>query len=144
VGHTWRRLFLSQGEAGALAVLLVASQGWNASVLHAMRVPGYDPAEASDEVTICPVAVVKLRRPVSATAANAIRAQGAGTPLPDFVFAGGDYLGSSMTRTRWVCSSCGGGAGEGRDRRGCAMRGPGEQKDDWWDVRHRNRGEIVA
>lgn len=46
-------------------VLLVASQGWNASVLDVMRLPSYDPAEACDQVTIFPVEVVKPRRPVS-------------------------------------------------------------------------------
>jgi hypothetical protein len=59
------RLFLSQQEVRALAVLLVASQGWNAGVLHVMRVPDYDPAEASDELTIFPMELVKPRRPVS-------------------------------------------------------------------------------
>ncbi|UZG55674.1 hypothetical protein [Rhodococcus opacus] len=39
---TWGRLFLSRGEVFAAAVLLVASESWNKSVLHRMRIPEHD------------------------------------------------------------------------------------------------------
>lgn len=61
--HTWGRLFLTPEEACALAVLLVASESWNKSVLHRMRIPEHDPAVA-DEFDIHRVEVHKVRRPV--------------------------------------------------------------------------------
>ncbi|WP_159929370.1 hypothetical protein [Rhodococcus sp. WAY2] len=61
---TWARLFLTGPEAFALAVLLVASEGWNRSVLHRMRVPGHDPAVGDDEFDIHLVEIHKRRRPV--------------------------------------------------------------------------------
>lgn len=60
---TWVRLFLTGPEAFALAVLLVASEGWNRSVLHLMRVPDHDPA-VGDEFDIHLVEIHKRRRPV--------------------------------------------------------------------------------
>lgn len=53
------------------------------------------------------------------------------------------YLGSWTMRRRWEGSGRG-SAGKGRDGRGCAVRGPGEQEDDWGDVGHRYRGQVVA
>ena len=61
---TWARLFLTGPEAFALAVLLVASEGWNRSVLHRMRVPDHDPAVGDDEFDIHLVEIHKRRRPV--------------------------------------------------------------------------------
>jgi hypothetical protein len=61
---TWARLFLSGPEAFALAVLLVASEGWNRSVLHRIRVPGHDPAVGDDEFDIHRVEIHKRRRPI--------------------------------------------------------------------------------
>lgn len=61
---TWARLFLTGPEAFALAVLLVASEGWNRSVLHRMRVPGHDPAVGDDEFDIHLVEIRKRRRPI--------------------------------------------------------------------------------
>jgi hypothetical protein len=61
---TWARLFLTGPEAFALAVLLVASEGWNRSVLHRMNVPDYDPAVGDDEFDIHSVEIHKRRRPV--------------------------------------------------------------------------------
>ncbi|MDT2006895.1 hypothetical protein FXW78_54630 [Rhodococcus opacus] len=61
---TWARLFLTGPEAFALAVLLVASEGWNRSVLHRMHVPGHDPAVGDDEFDIQLVEIHKRRRPV--------------------------------------------------------------------------------
>lgn len=61
---TWARLFLTGPEAFALAVLLVASEGWNRSVLHRMHVPGHDPAVGDDGFDIQLVEIHKRRRPV--------------------------------------------------------------------------------
>ncbi len=61
--HTWGRLYLSQTEAFATAVLLTASEGWNRSVLDQMQVPEHDPA-AADDVDIYMVEIHKRRRPV--------------------------------------------------------------------------------
>ena len=60
---TWARLFLTPEEGFALAVLLVASEGWNRSVLHQMAVPEHDPA-VGEEFDIHLVEVHKARRPV--------------------------------------------------------------------------------
>jgi hypothetical protein len=59
---TWARLFLTGPEAFAL--LLVASEGWNRSVLHRMRVPDHDPAVGDDKFDIHLVEIHKRRRPV--------------------------------------------------------------------------------
>jgi hypothetical protein len=61
--HTWGRLFLNPVEVFALAVLLVASEGWNRGVLATMTVPTQDPA-AGDRVDIHRVDIDKPRRPV--------------------------------------------------------------------------------
>ncbi len=61
---TWARLFLTGPEAFALAVLMVASEGWNRSVLQRMRVPDHDPAVGDDEFDIHLVEIHKRRRPV--------------------------------------------------------------------------------
>lgn len=61
---TWARLFLTGPEVFALAVLLVAGEGWNRSVLDRMRVPGHDPAVGDDEFDIHLVEIEKRRRPV--------------------------------------------------------------------------------
>lgn len=61
--RTWGRLFLTPEEACALSVLLVASESWNKSVLHKMRIPEHDPAVAED-FDIHTVEVHKVRRPV--------------------------------------------------------------------------------
>ncbi len=61
--RTWGRLFLTPEEACALSVLLVASESWNKSVLHRMRIPDHDPAVA-DEFDIHRVEVHKVRRPI--------------------------------------------------------------------------------
>ena len=60
--HTWGRLFLTGEELYALAVLLVAAEGWNRSVLEAMTVPTHHPA-AADEIQIHLVQIDKRRRP---------------------------------------------------------------------------------
>ncbi|WP_239396370.1 hypothetical protein [Frankia sp. CiP3] len=61
--QTWGRLYLTRTEAFAAAVLLVASESWNRSVLDEMRVPDHDPA-VGDEVDIYRVNIHKRRRPV--------------------------------------------------------------------------------
>jgi hypothetical protein len=61
---TWARLFLTGPEGFALAVLLVASEGWNRSVLDRMRVPDHDPAAGDDEFDVHLVEIYKRRRPV--------------------------------------------------------------------------------
>ena len=61
--QTWGRLNLTCTEAFAAAVVLVASEGWNRSVVHRMRTPGHDPA-AGDDVDIYMVEIHKRRRPV--------------------------------------------------------------------------------
>ncbi|WP_433709265.1 hypothetical protein ACQP2U_22340 [Nocardia sp. CA-084685] len=61
---TWARLFLTSAEAFALVVLLVASEGWNRSVVHRMRVPDHDPAVGDEEFDIHLVEICKRRRPV--------------------------------------------------------------------------------
>jgi hypothetical protein len=61
---TWSRLFLTGPEAFALTVLLVASESWNRSVLHRMRVPDHDPAVGDGEFDIHLVEIHKRRRPV--------------------------------------------------------------------------------
>jgi hypothetical protein len=61
--QTWGRLFLSQTEAFAAAVLLTASEGWNRSVMDQMQVPEHDPA-AADDTDIYMVEIHKRRRPV--------------------------------------------------------------------------------
>jgi hypothetical protein len=61
--QTWGRLNLSCTEAFAAAVVLVASEGWNRSVMHRMRIPGHDPS-AGDDVDIHMVELDKRRRPV--------------------------------------------------------------------------------
>ncbi|MFI6031579.1 hypothetical protein [Amycolatopsis magusensis] len=60
--HTWERLFLTPPECLALAVLLVASEGWNRAVLHTMTMPAHDPA-AGEELDIHRVELRKPRRP---------------------------------------------------------------------------------
>ncbi|MGH3159003.1 MAG: hypothetical protein ACRDNF_20855 [Streptosporangiaceae bacterium] len=60
---TWGRLYLTRAEAAAAAVLLVASEAWNRSVLDRMRVPEHDPA-AGDGIDIHTVEINKRRRPV--------------------------------------------------------------------------------
>jgi hypothetical protein len=45
--QTWGRLFLSRSEVFAAAVLLVATESRNKSVLHRMRIPEHDPAVAA-------------------------------------------------------------------------------------------------
>lgn len=61
--QTWGRLFLSRREVFAAAILLVANQSWNKSVLHRMRIPEQDPAVA-DDVDVFTVHLDKPRRPV--------------------------------------------------------------------------------
>jgi hypothetical protein len=61
--QTWGRLNLSCTEAFAAAVVLVASEGWNRSVVHRTRIPGHDRA-AGDDVDIYMVELDKRRRPV--------------------------------------------------------------------------------
>lgn len=61
---TWARLYLTGVEAFALAVLLVASESWNRSVLHQMRIPEHDPAVGNDDFDIHLVEIHKRRRPV--------------------------------------------------------------------------------
>jgi hypothetical protein len=61
--QTWGRLNLSCTEAFAAAVMLIASEGWNRSVMHRMRIPEHDPA-AGDDVDIYMVEINKPRRPV--------------------------------------------------------------------------------
>jgi hypothetical protein len=61
--ETWGRLNLSCTEAFAAAVLLVAGEGWNRSVVHRMRIPEHDPA-AGDDADIYMVEISKRRRPV--------------------------------------------------------------------------------
>jgi hypothetical protein len=61
---TWARLYLTGPEVFALAVLLVASESWNRSVLHRMRVPAHDPAAGEDDFDIHLVEICKRRRPV--------------------------------------------------------------------------------
>ncbi|MBC2644416.1 MULTISPECIES: hypothetical protein [unclassified Rhodococcus (in: high G+C Gram-positive bacteria)] len=77
---TWGRLFLSRGEVFAAAVLLVASESWNKSVLHRMRIPEHDPAVA-DAVDVFTVQLDKPRRPVRLrhTSTNLVDS-GAGSP----------------------------------------------------------------
>jgi hypothetical protein len=77
---TWGRLYLTRGEAAAVAVLLVASEGWNRSVLDRMRIPEHHPA-AGDDISIHTVEISKRRRPVrlSYTTNNLVDA-GPGTP----------------------------------------------------------------
>jgi hypothetical protein len=60
---TWGRLFLTHDEILAAAVLLVASQAWNLSVLNRMQVPEHDPA-TGDDFDIYMVEISKRRRPV--------------------------------------------------------------------------------
>ncbi|MGH3157239.1 MAG: hypothetical protein ACRDNF_11775 [Streptosporangiaceae bacterium] len=60
---TWQRLFLDSTEIFALTVLLIASEGWNVSVIDRMTVPGYDPAAADPDVTIHRMEIYKRRRP---------------------------------------------------------------------------------
>ncbi len=61
--RTWQRLYLTGTEAFALAVLLVASESWNRSVLHRMAIPDHDPA-AGDNLDVHLVEIHKRRRPV--------------------------------------------------------------------------------
>jgi hypothetical protein len=77
---TWGRLYLSRAEAAAAAVLLVASEAWNRSVLDRMRVPEHDPA-VGDDIDIHTVEINKRRRPVRLryTTANLVDA-GPGSP----------------------------------------------------------------
>jgi hypothetical protein len=63
LGRARDELYLVTEELFALHVLLVASEGWNRSVLERMTVPGYDPA-AADEFAIHMVEIDKRRRPV--------------------------------------------------------------------------------
>lgn len=60
---TWGRLYLTHDEILAAAVLLVASQAWNLSVLNRMQVPEHDPA-TGDDFAIYTVEISKRRRPV--------------------------------------------------------------------------------
>lgn len=48
----------------ALAVLLVASESWNRSVLDRMRIPEHDPAVGDDDVDVHLVEIHKRRRPM--------------------------------------------------------------------------------
>jgi hypothetical protein len=61
--QTWGRLYLTRAELFAAAVLLVAGEAWNRSVVDRMRVPDHDPA-AGDDADIHTVEVNKRRRPV--------------------------------------------------------------------------------
>jgi hypothetical protein len=78
--QTWGRLFLSRSEVFAAAVLLVATESWNKSVVHRMRVPEHDPAVA-DDVDVYTVHLDKPRRPVRLrhTSANLVD-NGPGSP----------------------------------------------------------------
>ncbi|UNN05326.1 hypothetical protein [Rhodococcus opacus] len=78
--QTWGRLFLSRREVFAAAVLLVATESWNKSVLHRMRIPEHDPAVA-DAVEVFTVHLDKPRRPVRLrhTSANLVD-NGPGSP----------------------------------------------------------------
>lgn len=60
---TWGRLFLTPEEMFALTVLLVASEGWNRSVVHRLRIPEHNPA-AGELFDIHTVEINKARRPV--------------------------------------------------------------------------------
>lgn len=60
---TWGRLYLTRTEVFAAAVLLVASESWNHSVLNAMTVPTANPAIA-DDLDVHTVEIRKPRRPV--------------------------------------------------------------------------------
>jgi hypothetical protein len=60
---TWGRLFLTTEETFALTVLLVASEGWNRSVVHRLRIPEHNPA-AGELFDIHTVEINKARRPV--------------------------------------------------------------------------------
>jgi hypothetical protein len=78
--RTWGRLYLTQPEIAAAVVLLTASEGWNRSVLHTMRIPQHDPAAAED-FDIHMVEVGKRRRPIRLRyAANNLADSGPGTP----------------------------------------------------------------
>ena len=63
IEKTWGRLFLTTGRCFALAVLLVAAEGWNRSVLDRMNVPDHDPA-VGEQFDIHMVEVDKARRPL--------------------------------------------------------------------------------
>ena len=78
---TWARLYLTCAEAFALAVLLVASESWNRSVLDRMRIPDHDPAAGDDDFDIHLVEIHKRRRPVRLRyATNNLVDTGPGTP----------------------------------------------------------------
>ncbi len=80
-GKTWARLYLTCSEAFALAVLLVASESWNRSVLDRMRVPEHYPAAGDDGFDIHLVEVEKRRRPVRLRyTTNNLVDTGPGTP----------------------------------------------------------------
>ena len=78
---TWGRLFLSRSEVFAAAVLLVASESWNKSVLHLMRIPEQHAPAAADSVDVYTVHIDKPRRPVRLrhTSANLLDS-GPGSP----------------------------------------------------------------
>jgi hypothetical protein len=78
--RTWGRLYLTSAEVFAAAVLLVASESWNKSVLHRMRIPEHDPA-TGDGFEIHMVEVNKRRRPVGLRyTTNNLLDAGPGTP----------------------------------------------------------------
>ncbi|MFA4081351.1 hypothetical protein [Mycobacteroides salmoniphilum] len=61
--NTWGRLFLDRTEINAAITLLAASEGWNRSVIHLLRVPTLDPSVGDDNIDIYPVEINKRRRP---------------------------------------------------------------------------------
>lgn len=61
---TWGRLFLSRSEVFAAAILLVASESWNKSVLHRMRIPQEHSPALADDADVYTVQLDKPRRPV--------------------------------------------------------------------------------
>jgi hypothetical protein len=63
ISRARNELYLVTEELFALHVLLVASEGWNRSVLEKMTVPSHDPA-AADDFEIHTVEIDKRRRPV--------------------------------------------------------------------------------
>lgn len=78
--QTWGRLFLTYTEINAAITLLVASEGWNRSVIDRMPIPGYDPS-AGDTIDIYRVEINKPRRPMpSRYTTNNLLDSGADTP----------------------------------------------------------------
>lgn len=60
--HTWRRLFLNRMEAVALAVLLSAEHGFNATTVSKLRVPRATPGSGEDGFPVYRLELEKARR----------------------------------------------------------------------------------